>query len=429
MQIKSAPLTDLVRIFSRRFIEDRCIQTASSLTFTTLLALVPIITVALTVVSAFPVFESLIHNLRRFLMHNIVPQSLASITTYATQFSENASQLTAVGIAFVALTALMLMVTIDTAFNRIWRASRPRRVVQRILIYWMVLTVGPLFIGASVSFTTYLIRLSLGLIDNPPGLGLLLVRCASLLLTSVALALLYWTVPNRRVLKRDALTGGLSAGICLEAMKQGFSYYVANLATYELVYGAFAAIPVFLLWIYLSWLIVIGGAVLAALLPEWRERAGQAEPVPGSDFFDALQVLKILWRAHRTGVAVTLSDLHPAVKVRVDHLEKILVALSGAGLIARTGAEGWLLARDAEAIKVEDIYRLFVFNPGAHMPARHASAELDSLVYEISTRIGSHLQMSLALLFAQTESAAPANANPAAIPDASSAAPHRLTAV
>ena len=179
------------------------------------------------------------------------------------------------GVTFVALTAVMLMVTIDTAFNHIWRASRPRNLLQRILVYWMVLTVGPLFVGASLSLTSYMIRLSLGLIDNPPGVGLLMFRFTSLALTAVALALLYWTVPNRRVLKRDALVGGLTAGICLEAMKQGFSFYVAHFASYELVYGAFAAIPVFLLWIYLSWLIVIGGAVLAALLPEWRERAAR----------------------------------------------------------------------------------------------------------------------------------------------------------
>jgi membrane protein len=417
MQIKSAPLTDLVRIFGMRFVEDRCIQIASSLTFTTLLALVPIITVALTMVSAFPVFESWIHHLQRFLMNNIVPESVSSITTYAAEFSANATQLTTVGIAFIVLTALMLMVTIDSAFNVIWRASRPRHLLQRVLVYWMVLTVGPLFVGASLSLTSYMIRLSLGLIDNPPGVGILLFRFTSLALTAIALALLYWTVPNRPVLKRDALVGGLAAGVCLEAMKQGFSFYVAHFATYELVYGAFAAIPVFLLWIYLSWLIVIGGAVLAALLPEWRERAGQSQPKPGSDFFDALQVLKVLWRAHQAGTLVSLSSLHPAVRVRIDHLERILLTLSGAGWVARCGPNGWILARDASAIKVEDIYRLFVFNTDAHVPARHASAELDSLVYDISTRIGSHLQMSLEQLFAQTESGT------------APAAPARLTAV
>ena len=415
MLIKSAPLTDLVRLLGQRFVEDRCAQTASSLTFTTLLALAPIITVALTIVSAFPVFESWIGHLRRFLLNNIVPESASAITTYAAQFSENTTQLTTVGIAFVAVTALMLMITIDGAFNAIWRVSRPRPLVQRILVYWTVLTIGPLFVGASLSLTSYLIRLSLGLIDNPPGVGLLLLRFVSLLLTSVALALLYWTVPNRPVLKRDALLGGVSSGICLEAMKQGFSFYIAHFPTYKMVYGAFAAVPVFLLWIYLSWLIVIGGAVLAALLPDWRERAGQSRPVPGSDFFDALQVLKILWRAHKTGEIVALSNLHPAVKVRVDHLEKILARLEGAGWVARSGPNGWVLCHDAASIKVEDIYRLFVFHTDAHVPARHASAELDALVYEISTRIGGNLQMTLESLVSQTEDSADAKGAPVSI--------------
>ena len=413
MVIKSAPLTDLVRIFWQRFIEDRCVQIASSLTFTTLLALVPIITVVLTIVSAFPVFESLIENLQRFLIHNIMPESVSAITTYAAEFSDNATQLTAVGIAFVAVTALMLMITIDRAFNSIWRVSRPRSLLQRILVYWTVLTIGPLFVGASLSLTSYLIRLSLGLIDNPPGVGLLMLRFVSLALTSSALGLLYWTVPNRRVLKRDALLGGISAGICLEAMKQGFSFYIAHFPTYKLVYGAFAAVPVFLLWIYLSWLIVIGGAVLAALLPEWRERAGQSQPVPGSDFFDALQVMRKLWRAHHTGGIVTLSSLHPAVKVRIDHLEQILATLSGAGFVTRAGADGWVLSHDAATIRIEDIYRLFVFRTDAHVPARHASSELESLVYEISTRIGDKLQMSLEQLFRQAEESAAVVAKPA----------------
>ncbi len=125
MVIKSAPLTDLLRIFSRRFVEDRCDMTASSLTFTALLALVPIITIALTVASAFPVFDSLIGHLRSFVMNNMLPESVNAISTYTEKFSENTAQLTAVGIAFLGVTALLLMLTIDHAFNNIWRVSRP----------------------------------------------------------------------------------------------------------------------------------------------------------------------------------------------------------------------------------------------------------------------------------------------------------------
>ena len=135
--------------------------------------------------------------------------------------------------------------------------------------------------------------------------------------------------------------------------------------------------------------------------------------MPGSDFFDALQVMRKLWRAHHTGGIVTLSSLHPAVKVRIDHLEQILATLSGAGFVTRAGADGWVLSHDAATIRIEDIYRLFVFRADALVPARHTSSELESLVYEISTRIGDTLQMSLEQLFRQAEESAAVVAKPA----------------
>ena len=188
MLIKSAPLTDLLRILSLRFIEDRCAMTANSLTFTTLLSLVPIVTVALTVVAAFPAFKSLIGNLQSFVMANMVPESVNVITAYTEQFSENAARLTAAGIIFLGVTSLLLMLTIDRAFNNIWRVSRPRPLLQRILVYWTVLTIGPLFIGASLSLTTYLVTLSFDLVNVGRGRGLLLLKFVPLLLTSAAFA-------------------------------------------------------------------------------------------------------------------------------------------------------------------------------------------------------------------------------------------------
>jgi membrane protein len=406
MALKNAPLTDLLRIFSARFSEDRCIQIASSLTFTTLLSLVPIITVVLTVVSAFPVFESVTGHVQSYVLQNVVPQSVGILADYADQFSANAARLTAFGVVFLGVTALLLMFTIERAFNDIWRVSWRRPLLHRILIYWTVLTIGPLCIGASMSLTSYLLTLSLGLADEAPGIGLLALKFLPVLLTSTAFALMYFTVPNRQVRKRDALLGGVAAGIGFEAMKQGLGLYITHFPTYKLVYGAFAAVPIFLLWIYLSWLIVIGGAELVAILPEWRERAGQSRPVPGSDFFDALQILKALWRAHKTGELVSLSKLHPMVKVRLDHLEAILGTLSGSGWVVRSGPSGWVLSRDAATIKVEDIYRLFVFHTDARVPARHVDQELETLVYDISTRIADNLQMSLEQLFSQAEQGA-----------------------
>ena len=169
MARKDAPLTDLARILSERFIEDRCTQIASSLTFTTLLALVPIVTVALTVVSAFPVFGSLVGHVQGYVMENMLPKSVDAISFYAGQFSQNAARLTMAGVIFIGVTALLLMFTIERAFNDIWRVPWRRQLLQRILVYWTVLTIGPLFIGASLSVTSYVISLSLGLVDAAPG--------------------------------------------------------------------------------------------------------------------------------------------------------------------------------------------------------------------------------------------------------------------
>src|SRR3990170_6837928 len=162
MGITDAPLIHLLRILGRRFVEDRCMQVASSLTFTTLLALVPIITVALTVVSAFPVFGSLIDQLHNFVVQNLLPRSADAITTYTQQFSKNAAHLTAAGVVILGVTALMLLFTIEGAFNVIWRVPRPRPLLRRVLVYSTVLAIGPLLIGASLSVTSYLITLSLG---------------------------------------------------------------------------------------------------------------------------------------------------------------------------------------------------------------------------------------------------------------------------
>jgi membrane protein len=393
------PITDLLRILSDRFREERCTQLAGSLTFTTLLALIPMLTVALTVVSAFPLFEPLLDYVQTFVINSLVPSSIDAIATYADQFSENAARLTTLGIVFLAITALLLMLTIDRAFNNIWRVSRPRPLVQRLILYCGLLTVGPVLIGASLSLTSYLITLSLGFIEETHAGKVLVLKVIALLLTSIAFAFMYLIVPNRRVRSRDALVAGLAAGLCFEAMKQGFGVFIAHFPTYKLVYGTFAVLPIFLLWIYVSWLIVVAGAVLTAVLPEWRERVLQNEPVPGSEFVSAIQALKLLCQAGHAGDPVSLSKLHGTVKERIDRLEEIMATLSTAGWTARAGRRGWVLARDATRIKVADIYRLFVFRADSAGFRDHASAEAAALVREIVSGMERNMQMSLGDLF------------------------------
>jgi membrane protein len=392
-------LFDLLRIVLRRFNEDRCMQIASSLTYTSLLSIVPMVTVALTVIAAFPAFGQVTAALQTFILANLVPASADVIANYTQQFSTNAAKLTAVGIVFLVVTAVMLLLTIDRAFNDIWRIKRPRPVVQRLFVYWTLLTVGPVLIGASLTLTSWLVGQAVGLVRDVPGAGVVLLSVVPVLLTSVAFAMLYVAMPNRRIALRDAALGGVLAGVAFEVMKRSFAFYVAQFPTYTLVYGAFATLPVFLLWIYLSWLVVIFGAVFVAALPEWRAAAGQRRPAPGSNFFDALQLLKMLWYAHQTGQPVTLSELLAAATVRIESVEDILDTMLSAGWVRRTLPNGWVLHRDATTITVEDVFQMFVFRGDAHLPGREADAELETFVHEIGARIGESMRISLAALF------------------------------
>lgn len=388
----------------RRFYEeDRCMQIASSLTFTTLLSIVPIVTIALTVIAAFPVFGSVTAALQTFILEYMVPDSVEVIATYTQQFTKNAAKLTAVGIGFLVVTSIMMLLTIDRAFNDIWRVKRPRGIVQRVFVYWTLITIGPILIGASLSLTSWLVGQAVGLVKGLPGAGVALLTIVPIILTSTALCLLYMAMPNRRIRLRDAVVGGLLGGIVFEAMKRSFAFYIAQFPNYTLVYGAFAAVPIFLLWIYVSWLVVIFGAVVVAALPEWRDGAGQSAPAPGSDFFDALQILKILWRAHQKGEVVRLPEVLAAATVRIEQVEGILDTMIGAGWVSRTLPTGWVMHRDPVTITVEDVYRLFVFRGDAHRPARGADAELETLVHELGARVSDGMRLSIDSLFQEAD--------------------------
>lgn len=395
---KTPPLIELARTVWRRFDEERCLQIASSLTFTALLAIVPIITVALTLISAFPVFGELMQNVERFLVRNMLPEAAVSIAAYTAQFADNAARLTAVGVLFLFVTAMIVLQTIDRALNQIWRAPRPRSRAQRVFIFWALLTIGPLLIGASLSLTSWLVSQSLGLVKDLPLAGEALLKVVPILLTGLAFTLLYIAMPNRRVLVRDALCGGFLAALAFEWMKHGFALYVTHFPTHKLIYGAFASVPIFLMWIYLSWLVVLFGAVVAAVMPEWRDRAAQVEAGPGGQFLDALQVLRLLWEAHHEGEIVTLSRLHAVVKLPMDRIESLLNTMRAARWVGDV-AHGWTLTKDAAEISVADVYHQFVFRAGIKLPTRPSGRELDRLALDLTADIERGLQVSLEELF------------------------------
>ena len=390
---------ELARVVARRFQEDHGLQTASSLTFTTLLSLVPIITVALTLMAAFPVFQGLSSVIEDWVFDNMVPESAELIEKYADQFIDNAAKLTAVGIVFLAVTAIMLLITIDDAFNDIWRVRRPRPMLQRVLIYWALITVGPLLIGGSLSLSSLLMGASVGWTKHVPYASVTLIKFSAIALTSIALALLYYAMPNRPVRVKDAIIGGVLAGVVFELTKQGFGFYITHFPTYKLVYGAFAAVPVFLMWLYLSWLVVLLGAVVVAVLPEWRQRSVQGPLAPGSNFVYALQVLKALWQAQQRGDVVTVSALHSSLRIRYERIETILEAMQRASWVNRALPAGWVLNRNPASIAVADVYKLFVFDPALPVPGPDEQPELVSLARAFGNRIGDGAEMSLANLF------------------------------
>ena len=348
-----------------RFREERATQTAGSLTYTTLLALVPLFAVALAISTAFPAFDDWISSLQLFILENVLPETPAvdTVMEQINSFTQNVGRLTAIGVAGFLVTAVMLMLTVDNALNRIFRVQRRRSLLQNIFVYWAVISLGPLLIGASLSMTYFALRLPLGVAQLDLAAEALL-RVLPFLLTCAALVLLYGVVPARRVDWRHALIGGVLAGVVFEIAKRGFAIYLSRVPTYALIYGAFATIPIFLIWLYLSWLVVLTGAIFTAMLPAYRSKP-ERHRVPGEALADALGLLSTLARAHEEGRVMPLNALARELRVLPDRCEEMLEHAAALGWVARTERDGWVLARDPSTIRLSDIYRAFVFDADA----------------------------------------------------------------
>jgi membrane protein len=371
---------DLVRFARRRLLEEKLPQVAGSLTFTTTLALVPLLTIVLAIFTTFPMFGQLRSALDHYFVQMVMPKAIANtITSNLTQFASKATRLSAVGAVALVFTTAAMIGMIERAFNRIWRVKRPRPLVQRVLIYWALVTLGPLLFGLSLTVTSQLFSATTGLTSAVPFLGTLFYSVVSVALTTGAYALLYMTVPNRWVDWRDALWGGLVAAIAFEVAKRVFAIFIRQFPTYAIIYGALAALPLFLLWMYLSWLITLVGALLTAALPVVKYERWWYEPVPGGAFVDAMAILKVLHGgASLSGTAlVTGAQIRAHTRIGYDEMTELLERMVAAGWVgrvhaeesaqaiwgrgAREGFEGWVLLIDPGAVRLADVYRLFVF--------------------------------------------------------------------
>ena len=354
-------LDDFARAVFWRFYEERALQTAGSLTYTTLLSLVPLFTVALAVSTAFPVFDETVDALQNFVLDNFLPDArgIDTIADQITSFTTNAGRLTAIGMGVFMVTAVMLMATIDASLNRLFRVQRARPLVQQVLMYWAVLTLGPVLIGGSLSMTTFAVGVSFGWLQLGHIAGVVL-GVVPFLFTCAALTLLYAVVPNRTVEARHALIGGIVAGIAFELAKRGFAIYLARFPTYTLIYGAFATIPIFLVWLYMSWIVVLAGATLTAMLPAYRFAEGK--PIPGRDFMDALAVLAVLARAQEKSRPARLRTISNEVRIMPHRCEAALERAARLGWTVRSERDAWVLARDAHTLSVAEVYKAFAFD-------------------------------------------------------------------
>jgi membrane protein len=329
----------------KRWTEDRCPQIAGSLTFTTLLALVPVFAIAVALLSRLPFFDDVMVQIKVFLLLNLAPEIAGKIiTVYMEEFRRNAGRLTTIGVAALVVTAVALMFTIDRSLNAIWRVRRARPFWVSVLSYLVLLSIGPVLIAVSVSITTYLLALSASM-DVPRHAHSFLLQAVPITVSATAFFLLYRLVPNRQVPWAHAAAGGLLAAVAFEVAKEVFASYMAHAPGYSVAYGAFAAIPFFLLWVYLSWLVVLFGAELTACLDYWKGGKWKNVGASHARFGDAVAVARMLFEAR--GTAVTFEMLRRGTGMPQDELEDALHHMTASGLVVRQGRTGYAIPEPA----------------------------------------------------------------------------------
>jgi len=323
------PWRNTAQTLRGRFREDRLGLTASSLTFTTTIALVPLVTVVLAVFTAFPMFAKFQGVLQQWLIESLIPDSIArQVLGYLTQFAGKASKLGGAGLAVLFMTALALILTIDRTLNSIWRVRQPRPLGQRVLVYWAVMTLGPLLLAVSLSITSYALSASKGLVGVMPGGLQLLLDSLQFILLAAGMAALYRYVPNTRVHWGHAWAGGLFVSAGFELAKRVLVFYLGKVPTYSVLYGAFATVPILLVWIYVAWVIVLLGAVIAAYLPSLLSGVQRRTRAHGWQFLLALECLQQLARARVTeDKGYDIARLGTLLQVDTLQLEPVLETL------------------------------------------------------------------------------------------------------
>ncbi len=347
----------------QRLREDRLGLAASSLTFTTSIALVPFFTVALAIFTAFPMFSKLQGLLQAWLVESLIPEHIArQVLGYLTQFTRQANRLGFAGLAVLVVTAIALVLTIDRTLNAIWRVRQSRPLAQRLLIYWAAVTLGPLLLAGSLAATSYVLPLVRSGGSAPSNVVQFVVDALEFLALSGAMAALFRYMPNTYVKWSHAWAGGLFVAVGMAVAKKLLTLYLKTVPTYSVVYGAFATVPILLVWIYMAWIIVLSGAVITAYLPNLLAGVGRRGNGPGQGFGLALDVLRLLLQA-RSAPERGLRASALAERLSTDHLQldsvlQALVQLRWVGQLATPTADTepvFVLLADPQATPVEPL--------------------------------------------------------------------------
>lgn len=360
----AARATAFVVYALRRFNSDGCFAASGALSYTSLVSLVPLAAIALGSLSVFPIFEQVHNELLSLIFKNFVPSIGEQAAWWFRAFTNSAAQTTAIGVVGIAATGVLLLVTVEDQLNVIWRVTSPRPWGQRVLAYWALITLGPLLIGLSFSLSTYF-----EIAARHAGFGQQavhwfesgwlhgLARAVPALLEFITLTLVYWLIPNCAVRWRDAALGALISTVAIEILKVGFSIYVGAMSYYQTVYGALAAIPIFLLWMYISWMAVLLGAETAAALPHWRidQRIGRVSS-GGVKLGLSLALIEALARAQRSGAVLTTAALAAQLGVATTIVDEHLKPLTAAGFAAHTQGGNWVLSWNPENATLRDLY-------------------------------------------------------------------------
>ena len=395
-----------LRYLINRFIEDRLNANAAALTFVSLFAFVPLLTVTLSIASALPAAGDIEAKLSDFLLQFLLPESSTQVVQYLSTFIDQARSLTVFGVGILLVTAVLMLRNIEKALNDIWRNRANRRPLQSFLLYWAVLSFGPAAIGLGLGVRAYLFAATndWGGIQLF-GLGSILVGLMPFAISTIGLTALYAVVPNCQVPFRHALIGGVFAATTFTVARMVFTAVMAE-SSYALVYGAFAAVPLFLLWIYVTWIIVLAGAVLAHSLSAFQTTE-QAQTPP---LMKALDILYLFWRAQQQGRGIAELEIIRPNEVLKDGIDadswrRIRDVLINAQWLKRLDRGHYLLSRDLHEVTLAMLAKMMRAEPDYHLNPEHLGWQKDasSLLREMRDQEATALDLSLAALFGEGE--------------------------